>query len=325
MKYDTINGLDKQLSRLILGNDNQTEYDSAAKVWDHWIEVGGNTFDNAFIYGDGLQEQLLGQWHNKRNNRKDIIIIAKGAHTPNCNPKSLSEQLTISLERLQIECADIYIMHRDNLDCPVNEFMDVLNEEKEKGRIKIFGGSNWTIDRFIEANKWAQKNNKQEMSILNNNLALAKMIKPLWQGCISSNNEPTLNYLTLSQKAHLSWSSQGRGYFLPYNIRQEIEDKINQAESSWRKPGENSSGPISCFDSLDNQERRKRAEKLALQHHVTAHNIAAAWAMNQSFSSYALVGPRTINEIDSTLPCLNIELSESDVKWLNLQEEKSIV
>ena len=163
------------------------------------------------------------------------------------------------------------------------------------------------------------------MSILNNNLALAKMIKPLWQGCISSNNEPTLNYLTQSQKAHLSWSSQGRGYFLPYNIRQEIEDKINQAESSWRKPGENSSGPISCFDSLDNQERRKRAEKLALQHHVTAHNIAAAWAMNQSFSSYALVGPRTINEIDSTLPCLNIELSESDVKWLNLQEEKSIV
>ena len=104
----------------------------------------------------------------------------------------------------------------------------------------------------------------------------------------------------------------------------EIEDKINQAEASWRKPGENSSGPISCFDSLDNQERRHRAEKLALHHHVTAHNIAAAWTMNQPFPSYALVGPRTINEIDSTLPCLNIELSESDVKWLNLQEEKNL-
>jgi len=303
---------------LILGNDNQTEYDSAAKVWDHWIKVGGNTFDNAFSYGDGIQEKLLGQWHNKRNNRKEIIIIAKGAHTPHCNPKSLSEQLTISLERLQIECADIYIMHRDNLDCPVNEFMDVLNEEKEKGRIKIFGGSNWTIERFTEANKWAQKNNKQEMSILNNNLSLAKMVKPLWQGCISSNNDSTLNYLSLSQKAQLSWSSQGRGYFLPDNIRQEIEDKINQAEASWRKPGENSSGPISCFDSLDNQERRHRAEKLALHHHVTAHNIAAAWTINQPFPSYALVGPRTINEIDSILPCLNIELSEDDIKWLNL-------
>ena len=57
MKYDTINGLDKQLSRLILGNDNQTKYDSAAKVWDHWIEVGGNTFDNAFIYGDGFHRE----------------------------------------------------------------------------------------------------------------------------------------------------------------------------------------------------------------------------------------------------------------------------
>ena len=172
MKYNTIEGLDKKLSKLILGNDNQTKYDNAAKVWDHWIEVGGNTFDNAFIYGDGLQEKLLGQWHNKRNNRKDIIIIIKGAHTPDCNPKSLSEQLTISLERLQIECADIYIMHRDNLDISVDEFVDVLNDEKKKGRIKIFGGSNWTLERFKKANEWAQTKNKTELSILNNNLAL---------------------------------------------------------------------------------------------------------------------------------------------------------
>ena len=34
-------------------------------------------------------------------------------------------------------------MHRDNTDIPVSEFIDVLNEEKQKGRIKIFGGSNY--------------------------------------------------------------------------------------------------------------------------------------------------------------------------------------
>ena len=180
MKYDTIKGLEKKISKLILGNDNQTEYDSAAELWDHWIKVGGNAFDNAHIYGGGLMEKLLGEWHIKRNNRESLVIIAKGAHTPNCNPQGVSDQLTESLERLKIDCADIYIMHRDNIDVPIDEFIDVLNKEKEKGRIKIFGGSNWTLSRFRDANNWANKNNKQPMSILNNNLSLSKMIQPLW-------------------------------------------------------------------------------------------------------------------------------------------------
>ena len=318
MKYDTIKGLDKKISKLILGNDNQTEYDSAAELWDHWIKVGGNAFDNAHIYGGGLMEKILGKWHTKRNNRESLVIIAKGAHTPNCNPQGISDQLTESLERLKIDRADIYIMHRDNIEVPVDEFIDVLNKEKEKGRIKIFGGSNWTLNRFRDANNWANKNNRQPMSILNNNLALSKMIQPLWDGCISSNDANILKYLEETQTAHLSWSSQGRGYFLPTEICQGIEDKITADELSWRKPGEHSSGPLSCFDSEDNRERRKRANDFAGELDVTAQNIAGAWPLNQSFPSFALIGPRNIEEIDTSLPSLDISITKEKTNWLNL-------
>ena len=318
MDYDNIKGLDKKISKLIMGNDNQTDFDSAAKVWDHWIEVGGNAFDNAHVYGNGSMESLMGEWHTKRNIRNDIVVIAKGAHTPNCNPSSISSQLSESLDRLKTDFADIYIMHRDNLEIPVGEFMDVLNQEMKKGRIKIFGGSNWTLERFKEANEWAEKNNIQPMSILNNNLALSKMIKPLWAGCISSNDDDILEYLKKTQTAHLSWSSQGRGYFLPPEICQAIEDKITKDESSWRQPGENSSGPISCYDSEDNRERRKRANELAKELNVTAQNIAGAWPLNQSFPSFALIGPRKIEEINTSLPSLDIQLTKDKINWLNL-------
>ena len=106
MKYEKINGLEKNISKLIIGNDNQTDQNKAFKLWDHWINVGGNAFDNAHIYGGGSMETLLGKWHKSRNNLKDLIIIAKGAHTPNCNPESISSQLTESLDRLQCESAD---------------------------------------------------------------------------------------------------------------------------------------------------------------------------------------------------------------------------
>ena len=162
------------------------------------------------IYGGGSMEALLGKWHKSRKNLKDLVIIAKGAHTPNCDPDSISSQLDESLDRLQCENVDIYIMHRDNLDIPVNEFIDVLNEEKNKGRIKIFGGSNWTISRFQEANNWAEKNKKTKFSILNNNLALSKMINPLWEGCVSSNNEETLAYLQNSNSSFILVKSRER-------------------------------------------------------------------------------------------------------------------
>ena len=301
-----------------MGNDNQTDFEQASRLWDHWIDVGGNTFDNAHIYGGGSMETLLGKWHKSRKNLKELVIIAKGAHTPNCNPQSISSQLNESLDRLQCDAVDIYIMHRDNLDVPVNEFIDVLNKEKDKGRIKIFGGSNWTINRFQEANNWAEKNKKTKFSILNNNLALSKMINPLWDGCVSSNNEETLAYLQKTQTAHLSWSSQGRGYFLDDNITKKIEEQITKQET-WRAPGEHSSGPLSCFDSQDNRERKKRVKELSVKMQVQSQNIAGAWPLNLNFPSFALIGPRNISELDSSLKNLEINLSDDQINWLNLK------
>ena len=319
MDYGNIKGLDKKISKLIMGNDNQTQFDSAAKLWDHWISVGGNAFDNAYIYGKGSMEILIGEWQEKRKIREEIVLIAKGAHSPNCDPDSISSQLTESLDRLKTDFADIYIMHRDNLEIPVGEFMDVLNNEFNKGRIKIFGASNWTLDRFKEANEWGEKNKIQPMSILNNNLALSTMIKPLWAGCVSSNDDLIIDYLEKTQTAHLSWSSQGRGYFLPDEICQTIEDIITKDESTWRQPGENSSGPISCYDNKENRERKNRAIKLAIELKVTAQNIAGAWPLNQSFPSFALIGPRTISEIDTSLPSLDVNITKKQVDWLNLK------
>ena len=76
MQYDSIDGLDKKISKLIMGNDNQVYFDEAAKLWDHWIEVGGNAFDNAYVYGQGSMEKLFGDWHRKRNNINELVVIA---------------------------------------------------------------------------------------------------------------------------------------------------------------------------------------------------------------------------------------------------------
>jgi aryl-alcohol dehydrogenase-like predicted oxidoreductase len=295
-------GLNKPMSQLILGCDNKDTWQEGAPIWDHWLTVGGNAFDTAFVYGGGKHEQALGDWMHKRGVAKDVVVTVKGAHTPLCTPEAIGQQLAVSLERLQLDFAPIYIMHRDNPDVPVGEFVDALNALREKGKIGIFGGSNWSVERMAEAKAYADAKGLQPLTILNNNLSLAVMTKPVWNGCVTSNTASALKYLRDTNTAHFSWSSQARGYFLPAELRNRLPEDTR---------------PETCFGGSDNEERRRRAEKLAEEFGVTANNIATAWVLAQSFPSFALVGPRTTSEIDSSLPGCGVALTAEHVKWLN--------
>ncbi len=294
------------ISQLVIGCDNKDDIASGALVWDAWMEAGGNAFDTGFVYGGGNHEKVLGQWIANRGVAKDIVTVVKGAHTPYCTPRAIEAQLNISLERLGLDHAPIYIMHRDNPDVPVGEFVDALNRLHKTGRIGAFGGSNWSVSRMKEANAYASAKGLKPLTILNNNLSLAVMERPVWAGCVTSNTADTLGFLRQSNTTHISWSSQARGYFLPEVLRS-------------RLPADTS--PETCFGSKANAERRTRAEKLATQYGVSPHNIATAWVLAQSFPSLALVGPRSPGEISSTLPALRVKLSASEVAWLNLEAE----
>ena len=299
-----ITDLERLISQLVIGCDNKDDIASGALVWDAWMEAGGNAFDTGFVYGGGQHEKVLGQWIANRGVAKDVITIVKGAHTPYCLPRALVAQLDISLERLGLDHAPVYIMHRDNLDVPVGEFVDALNRLHKAGRIGAFGGSNWSVARIKEANAYATKHGLKPLTILNNNLSLAVMEKPVWAGCVTSNTSETLAFLRQSNTTHISWSSQARGYFLPETLRT-------------RLPADTS--PETCFGSKDNAERRHRAETLAKEMGVSPHNIATAWVLAQSFPSLALVGPRSPGEIASTLPGLGVKLNSKQIAWLNLE------
>jgi predicted dehydrogenase/aryl-alcohol dehydrogenase-like predicted oxidoreductase len=298
--------LDKPVSKVIFGCDNQASFAHAASVFDDFFELGGNTFDTAHIYGGGQQERLLGAWMKLRGVRNQVCLLGKGAHTPFCNPSDLKRQLDESLTRLQTDHLDIYIMHRDNPAIPVEAFVDVLNELVKAGKIKTFGGSNWSIERFVAANEYAAKSGQQPFSILNNNFSLARMVDPVWGGCIASSDPQSRAFLEKTQTVHLAWSSQARGFFLPGRAH---PDKTDDAELT------------RCWYSPDNFKRLERANELAKKLNVQAINIALAYVLCQPFPSFALIGPRKISETRTSLPALKIKLSREQLMWLNLESD----
>ncbi|WUJ71252.1 aldo/keto reductase [Kribbella soli] len=300
MTYGKVPGLDKQVSRLVMGVDNQQTLPHAAVIFDDFVERGGTTFDTAYIYGGGRGERLLGQWMKSRGNRDEVVVIGKGAHTPHCNPEAITRQLHESLERLQTDHVDLYLMHRDNEEIPVSEFVDVLNEHFKAGRIKAFGGSNWSLERFDAANAYAEANSKQPFTLLSNHLSLARAYDVPWAGCRHVSDDESQAWLRERQVALFPWSSQARGFFTG---RAKPED-TSDAEL------------VRCFYSDENFRRLDRARELAKAKGVEPTAIALAWLLHQPYPVFPLIGPRHISETRTSTPGLSVSLTEDEVAYL---------
>lgn len=310
--------LDKPVSRLVMGCDNQPGMSHAAVMWDNFVSLGGNCFDTAHIYGGGRMETLLGHWHSSRQLRDEIVIIGKGAHTPDDNPEAVSAQLDKSLTRLQTDHVDVYFLHRDNLEIPVGEFVDAVNAEIDEGRIRAWGGSNWTLARVQAANKYAEANGKQGMSAVSNNFSLAHMIKPLWPGVQSATDPDFRAYLTETGMALMPWSSQARGFFTPW--ADEVMQHTGRENPVITGVQPTMAELAETWFSEENFERRSRAVSLAKTRGVSTIQIALAYVINQPFPCFPLIGPRQIQETRSSLAALDVELSPAECRWLDLQD-----
>ena len=308
-------GVGKQVSRLVMGCDNQPDIRHASVMWDNYFEYGGNTFDTAHIYGGGRMEQLLGTWMRNRGIRDDVVVIGKGAHTPANFPDRVGPQLDISLERLGTDHIDVYFLHRDNPDVPVGEWMEVLNAERSAGRIKAFGGSNWSLSRVQEANAYAAAKGLTPFAAVSNNFSLARMVDPVWAGCIAASDAEWRAWLETEQMALFPWSSQARGFFTGRfdAIRGAID-----AGADARFGNQPSDAELQrCWFAEDNFERRARAVELAGERGVEPINVALAYVLSQPFPCFALIGPRILAETRSSLAALDVSLGEDARRWLN--------
>jgi aryl-alcohol dehydrogenase-like predicted oxidoreductase len=278
-------------------------------MFDHFYKKGGNVFDTAYIYNNGKSDYYLGSWIKSRGLREEVVVLGKGAHTPDCLPKKIRPQLDETLTRMSSSYLDIYCLHRDNESIPVEDFIDTLNELKDEGLIKVFGASNWTLQRFKEANEYAESSGKEPFTVLSNNFSLAYMNNPVWPGCFSCSEDDYVSYLKEKQVAIFPWSSQARGFFLD---SQEFTGLAHVADPNQEEQKR-------VWGSEDNLERRRRCFELASKKSVDPIQMALAFVLNQEFPSFPLIGPRNFFETESSLQATKIYLTEEEIAWLNLK------
>ena len=150
----------------------EIDEEHSVAILDYALENGLDWLDTAEAYGGGnartyrrdvlkvddvretsdvmgSSEIIIGKWMKERGCRDEVVICSKVSSGN--RPENITRALQVSLDRLQVDCVDIYELHSPDDSVPVDESLAVLDQAVAAGRIKTVGCSNFNAAQLREA------------------------------------------------------------------------------------------------------------------------------------------------------------------------------
>ena len=327
MKFKKLGTTDLDVSLICLGTmtwgTQNTEKDAFDQM-DYSLAEGVNFFDTAELYSVppnsdsyGKTEVMIGNWFEKRKNRKKIILASKVAG-PGCNwirggknnfdEKTIGEAIDGSLKRLKTDYIDLYQLHWperstnyfgtreytvDSDEGTWNSFesvLEALGKFIKSGKIRYIGMSNETpygLSKYIELSK--SKKLPRMMSV-QNPYNLVNRTYEIGMSEISIRERcGLLVYYPLATGA---LSGKYRNGQMPKNSRQALF-----------KGWERHLNPLAV-------KAYEEYYKLAKESNMTMAQLAQAFVNTRPFVTSNIIGATTMEQLKENIDSVNIELSD---------------
>jgi aryl-alcohol dehydrogenase-like predicted oxidoreductase len=321
MKYITLFPGGQEVSKLAIGSvffGTIVSRKNAFDQLDCFYAQGGNFIDTAHVYAQWLpggylaSEKTIGAWIRDRKLKNSIILSTKGAHplpnqmtVPRLNKKELDQDLEESLESLNIDCIDLYFLHRDDPILPVEEILSLLERYKKEGKIKHYGCSNWKLNRIIEADTVSAKMGCEGFVC---NQIMWSMADINWKDIkdktLIAMDTETYNYHTKTQKIVMAFSSSCKGYFSKRISGQAIKPDVKD-----------------IYDTPSNERLIKRLAELSAEYQCSPAVLVSAYIMNQKFPAIPIASFTSLPQLEETLRACDFEFPGSVIEEIRLSRE----
>jgi aryl-alcohol dehydrogenase-like predicted oxidoreductase len=260
------------------------------------VDAGVNFFDTAEVYGNGVSEELLGQFIKETD--KPVQIATKFGPFPwRFTGGSVSDALTASLRRLQLDSVELYQVHWPfTFFLSQQTLMQALAEEYRRGRIKAIGVSNYSAEEMRQAHQYLADYgvplavNQVRYSLLSRKVET--------KGIISTAKELGVTILAYSPLA------QGllTGKYVPENNNQ--PSGARKTDSRFSKSGLEKISPlISLMREIGNKYDRTPAQ------------VALNWLIAQG-NVIPIPGAKTADQAKQNAGALNWQMTEEEVAKL---------
>ncbi len=262
------------------------------------LELGITMLDTADTYGNGHNEELIGQvlkdWRGEAFIASKFGIVRKPgeyARTVCGKPEYVREAVEASLQRLQVECIDLYYVHRIDKNVPIEETVGVMSDLVDEGKIKYIGLSEPAVETVIRAHNVHPVTAVQsEFSLFTRDME-AELIPALRKNGISM----------------VPYSPLGRGFLTGKIDADSINAPGDFRHFLPRNQGDNYKNNMRLVDSLT---------QLAEEKGITAAQLALAWVLAKGEDIVPIPGTRRVKYLEENIAAASITLTELDLKQL---------
>ncbi len=299
------------LSGIILGGDYYGSLVSEKDVYkllDTFYFLGGNNFDTARMYTDGVSEIIYGKWI-KTKPRDSVFIATKGGHPDLVTgkkrllEKEVEEDLNKSLKAMGLDFVDLYYLHRDDEDLPEEYIIEYLNKFKKEGKIKNIGVSNWKAKRIKKANEYALKHGLTPITFSQIKYSLTKT-SPFYQddATLVEMNDTEYNLYKDLNINVTCFAPQAKGFFSKLeNVGESgLDDKTRQR-----------------YLCEENVTRYQKVKKIAENYNISVGAVSILYLLsNKDFNTFPVIGCKTVSQLEDTLDTKDIILTPEDIYFL---------
>jgi aryl-alcohol dehydrogenase-like predicted oxidoreductase len=311
MEYTTLGDTGMTVSKICLGcmsfgdpswREWVLDEEEGKEIVERALELGVTFFDTANMYSNGESERVLGE--ALEGHREETVVATKGyfqmdESNPNSgglSRKAIEQELANSLDRLGMDTIDLYQIHRWDDDTPIEETLSALDDAVRRGDVRYLGASSMWAHQFADALHTSDREGYERFATMQNHYNLA----------YREEEREMLPFCQQEGIGVMPWSPLARGYLTRPDEDIDATTRGETEEHMYRHPYREGGGTVV----------NERIAELADEKGVKMAQIALSWLFHKEWVDTPIVGTTSVEHLEDAVEALDIDLSTSDIEWL---------
>jgi aryl-alcohol dehydrogenase-like predicted oxidoreductase len=293
-----------QVSKLCLGTMmfgawGNTDHDDSIRIIHRALDAGINFVDTADVYSAGESEEIVGKALHGR--RDDVVLATKfwGPMGEDLNRRGVSRRWIIaevenSLRRLGTDWIDLYQMHRPDPDTDIDETLGALTDLVQQGKVRYIGSSSFSAGEIVEA-QWTARDRRMER-FRTEQPPYSLLVRGIEGDVLPTAARHGMGILTYSPLAGGWLSGRWDADATPTSpARQRLAARFD----------------MSLPENQRKLEATQALAKVAGDAGLSLIELAIAFVVNHPAVTSAIIGPRTMEQLEGQLPAARVALDSA--------------
>ena len=285
------------LGAMMFGEWGNTDEDECIRIINRALDGGINFVDTADVYSAGVSEEILGK--ALRGKRDDVFLATKvhGEMGPGLNDRG-NTRLWIQRE---VENSLLYQIHRPEFDTDIEETLGALTDLVHQGKVRYLGCSTFPAFHVVESH-WASERRGLERFVCE---------QPPYSIFVRTIERELLPVAQRYGMGVIVWSPLAGGW-LAGKYRRGQEAPADSRGARWKgvRP------VFNRYDVENPQNQRKLdlvedLERVADKGGLSLTHMSLAWTIAHPAVTSAIIGPRTIEQLEDLLGAADVRLDEA--------------